>query len=153
MGDRRSRTTSKATETTPAPSTNAATQVQTVADLKPTEIVKAEEVKVEKVPEVKAEAKELPAAVIKEDLVAHFVRDAVADGTNFSPNTVSRRGISATAAMPPGPLDALSSSWAVTTCVPLILITQLASTSLSLLLRALHATPRLLLVKRPVSLS
>jgi next-to-BRCA1 protein 1 len=92
MGDRRGRTTSKATETTPAPSANAATQVQTVADLKPTEPVKADqasEMKTEKVVEVKAEeAKELPAAVVKEDLVAHFVRDAVADGTVLSPNTV-----------------------------------------------------------------
>jgi next-to-BRCA1 protein 1 len=89
MGDRRSRTTSKATETTPTPSTNAATQVQTVADLKPTEAVKAEEVKTEEEPEVKPEeAKELPAAAVKEDLVAHFVRDTVADGTIFSANTV-----------------------------------------------------------------
>ena len=39
--------------------------------------------------EVKAEeANELPAAVVKEDLVAHFVRDAVADGTVISANTV-----------------------------------------------------------------
>ncbi|KAG0651986.1 ZZ-type zinc finger-containing [Hyphodiscus hymeniophilus] len=92
MGDRRGRTTSKATETTPAPSANAATQVQTVADLKPTEQVKAEptpEVKPEQAVGVKVEeAKELPAAVIQEDLVAHFVRDTVADGTIMSPNTV-----------------------------------------------------------------
>ena len=92
MGDRRGRTTSKATETTPAPSANAATQVQTVADLKPTEQVKADaahEVKDEKAPEVKIEeAKELPAAVVKEDLVAHFIRDVVTDGTVMSPNNV-----------------------------------------------------------------
>jgi next-to-BRCA1 protein 1 len=92
MGDRRGRTTSKATETTPTPSANAATQVQTVADLKPTETVKAEEAPkgaTEQRVEIKTEeAKELPAAVVKEDLVAHFVRDAVADGTVFSPNTV-----------------------------------------------------------------
>jgi len=59
--------------------------VQTVADLKPTEQVKEEEVpeiKTEvQTPEVKEGAKELPAAAVKEDLVAHFVRDAVADGT------------------------------------------------------------------------
>ena len=75
MGDRRGRTTSKATETTPAPSANAATQVQTVADLKPTDQVP--EVNTEKSVEIKTEeAKELPAAVVKEELVAHFVRDA-----------------------------------------------------------------------------
>jgi next-to-BRCA1 protein 1 len=87
MGDRRGRTTSKSTETTPAQSANAATQVQTVADLQPTE-VKAEEVEAEKVPEVKEEAKELPAAAVKEDLVAHFVRDIVSDGTVLQPNHV-----------------------------------------------------------------
>lgn len=44
--------------------------------------VKAEEV------EVKTEAKELPAAGIKDDLVAHFVRDVIADGTTLLPNCV-----------------------------------------------------------------
>ncbi|KAF8865095.1 hypothetical protein BDZ45DRAFT_701494 [Acephala macrosclerotiorum] len=89
MGDRRGRTTHKATETTPAQSTNAATQVQTVADLQPTEPVKAEEVEAEKVPEIKTEeAKELPAAAVKEELVAHFVRDVIADGTTLPPNCV-----------------------------------------------------------------
>ncbi|PVH85269.1 hypothetical protein DL98DRAFT_55242 [Cadophora sp. DSE1049] len=89
MGDRRGRSsTSKSTETTPAQSSNAATQVQTVADLKPTEPVKVEEAS-EKVPEVKKEeAKELPAAAVKEDLIAHFVRDVIADGTIMPPNTV-----------------------------------------------------------------
>jgi len=86
MGDRRGRTTHKATETTPAVSTNAATQVQTVADLQPTE-VKAEEVEAEEV-EVETEAKELPAAAVKEELVAHFVRDVIADGTTLLPNCV-----------------------------------------------------------------
>jgi next-to-BRCA1 protein 1 len=90
MGDRRGRTTSKATETTPS-SANAATQVQTIADLQPTEPVKAEilEVEAEKVPEANVEeAKELPAAAVKEDLVAHFVRDTVTDGTILPPNSV-----------------------------------------------------------------
>jgi next-to-BRCA1 protein 1 len=56
--------------------------------------VKAEvpEFEAEKVPEVKAEeaeeAKELPAAAVKEDLVAHFIRDVVADGSILPPNTV-----------------------------------------------------------------
>lgn len=91
MGDRiaRGRTTSKSTETTPAQSANAATQVQTVADLQPTEPVKAEEAKEEKVPEVKVEeAKELPAAAVPEELIAYFVRDVVADGTVLPPNNV-----------------------------------------------------------------
>jgi next-to-BRCA1 protein 1 len=89
MGDRRGRTTSASTETTPAQSANAATQVQTVADLHPTEPVKAEEVEAEKIPEPEVEeAKELPAAAVKEELVAHFVRDVIADGTTLPPNCV-----------------------------------------------------------------
>jgi next-to-BRCA1 protein 1 len=91
MGDRHNRTTSKATETTPAQSSNAATQVQTVADLEPAEAAKVEEIpKVEtkEVIEEKPEAKELPAPIVKEELIAHFTRDAVPDGTTFPPNTV-----------------------------------------------------------------
>jgi len=91
MGDRvaRGRTTSKSTETTPSQSANAATQVQTVADLQPTEPVKAEEVEEEKLPEIKAEeAKELPAAAVPEELVAYFVRDIITDGTVLPPNNV-----------------------------------------------------------------
>jgi next-to-BRCA1 protein 1 len=80
MGDRRSPTMSKATETTPAPSANAATQVQTVADLEPTET--------KEVVPVAVEAKELPATSSEEDLTAHFVRDSVPDGTPIAPNTV-----------------------------------------------------------------
>ncbi|KAH6674313.1 putative next to BRCA1 gene 1 protein [Halenospora varia] len=94
MGDRlaRGRTTSKATETTPAQSANAATQVQTVAELKPTQLEKVEEtheVEAEKVPEpATQEVKELPAEVVEEELVAHFVRDVIADGTVLPPNCV-----------------------------------------------------------------
>ncbi|KAF4633051.1 hypothetical protein G7Y89_g5075 [Cudoniella acicularis] len=92
MGDRRPRvTTSKATETTPAQSANAATQVQTVADLRPTEPAKVEthEVEAEDALEPKVEeVKELPAEVVEEDLVAHFVRDVIADGTILPPNCV-----------------------------------------------------------------
>ncbi|KAF7870556.1 hypothetical protein EAF04_004300 [Stromatinia cepivora] len=95
MGDRRpdNQTTSKATETTPAQSTNAATQVQTVADVKPTEVKTEEPIKVEEAPMVEEApvveeaAKELPAPV-EEELVAHFVHDAVADGTIMTPNSV-----------------------------------------------------------------
>ena len=92
MGDIRARTTTKSTETNTSSSANAATQVHTVADLQPVEPVKAEEFKVEKAPEVKvepkAEPKEIPAAVVKKEYVAHFVRDAVPDGTLFPANTV-----------------------------------------------------------------
>ncbi|APA11930.1 hypothetical protein SS1G_05467 [Sclerotinia sclerotiorum 1980 UF-70] len=101
MGDRRpeDQTISKATETTPAQSANAATQVQTVAEVKPTEVkteepIKAEEsikteepIKVEEAVVVEEPAKELPAPV-EEELIAHFVRDAVADGTIMTPNSV-----------------------------------------------------------------
>lgn len=88
MGDRRSRTTTKSTETNTTSSANAATQVQTVADLQPMETVKAEDFKVEKVAEIKTEHKQVPAVVIKKEYVAHFVRDAVADGTSIPANTV-----------------------------------------------------------------
>ncbi|RDL37604.1 uncharacterized protein BP5553_05037 [Venustampulla echinocandica] len=88
MGDRRLRTTSKATETTPTTSTNAATQVQTVADLKPVEPVKAEEAhEVEAEPQTE-KVKELPTKRGDEDLVAYFVRDVIADGTILPPNCV-----------------------------------------------------------------
>lgn len=79
MGDRAAvrRTSSKSTETTPAPSANAATQVQTVVDLKPSEVEKSVE-----------EPEPLSEKPVEEDLVAHFVRDAVQDGTVLAPNTV-----------------------------------------------------------------
>jgi len=89
MGDRRGRTTSKATETTPAQSANAATQVQTVADLEPIKAQEPTAVKLEESPEVKREEEaKKPAADGKEELVAYFVRDAVSDGTVLAPNTV-----------------------------------------------------------------
>jgi len=98
MGDRRARVfggqTHKATETTQTPSANAATQVQTVADLEPTEPVKAEEVKVEapKTPEpvkaVKAEEVKESRVAAPAELVAHYVRDVIADGTTLPPNCV-----------------------------------------------------------------
>jgi next-to-BRCA1 protein 1 len=93
MGDRRSRQTHKATETSQPPSANAATQVQTVADLEPTEPVKTEEaheVEAPKTPEpVEAEeVKELPVVAPAADLVAHYVRDVIADGTTLPPNCV-----------------------------------------------------------------
>jgi next to BRCA1 gene 1 protein len=81
MGDRRGRTFSKATETTPTTSTNAATQVQTVADLHPSEPTKVEDAKPAQIePEVKAP--------VEEELVAHFVSDSVPDGSVLPPNCV-----------------------------------------------------------------
>jgi next to BRCA1 gene 1 protein len=81
MGDRRGRTFSKATETSPTTSANAATQVQTVADLHPSEPTKVEDAKPEKVePEAKAP--------VEEELVAHFVSDSVPDGSVLPPNCV-----------------------------------------------------------------
>ncbi|KAH8602161.1 hypothetical protein B0O99DRAFT_588380 [Bisporella sp. PMI_857] len=93
MGDRRGRTTSKSTETTPAQSTNAATQVQTIADLKPTEPAKAEsvpELKPEETAVVKAEpeSKIEVKSPVKEEYTAHFVRDAIADGTVLPASSV-----------------------------------------------------------------
>ncbi|KAM0160371.1 hypothetical protein ACHAPG_003031 [Botrytis cinerea] len=97
MGDRFTPTISKATETTPTQSSNAATQVQTVAEVKPVVEAKsvaevepvAEEVEpVEAKEEVVEEVTEEAPAPVEEELVAHFVRDAVADGTIMTPNSV-----------------------------------------------------------------
>lgn len=76
MGDQLPQTSSKATETTPrAPSANAATQVQTIAEVKPTE------------PEpVKEEQKTETKKPIASELQAHFIRDAVADGSVLAPS-------------------------------------------------------------------
>ena len=75
MGDQLPQTSSKSTETIPAASSaNAATQVQTVAEVKPTEAMNDEQ------------NVNLPKATVNE-LQAHFVRDTVADGTCMSPNT------------------------------------------------------------------
>lgn len=76
MGDQLPQTSSKSTETTPtAKSTNAATQVQTIAEVKPTEILKEETV-------IKTEKKDEPM-----ELQAHFVRDTITDGSELPPNT------------------------------------------------------------------
>ncbi|KAL9597604.1 MAG: hypothetical protein Q9219_005043 [cf. Caloplaca sp. 3 TL-2023] len=67
---------SKATETLPAaPSANAATQVQTVAEVKPT-TTREEKPK-----------DEVSTAVLSQELQAHFVHDAIADGSILSPGT------------------------------------------------------------------
>lgn len=114
MGDRlarnASRHASKATETTQSRSANAATQVQTVADLQPTESIKTEEVKAEikeeakpeikyaqrpslvkvesEVKEIKPEPVTVAAPAAYEELRAIFVRDTVADGTTLPPSHV-----------------------------------------------------------------
>lgn len=78
MGDMPVSTSSKSTETTPAaPSANAATQVQTVAEVKPSEPV-AQELESR---DVVAESD--PAS----ELHAYFIRDAVADGSKLRPGT------------------------------------------------------------------
>lgn len=70
MGDQPPQTTSKSTETTPpAKSTNAATQVQTIAEVQPT-----------------GPAKEEPKPQNR-DLQAQYVRDTIADGTVLAPGT------------------------------------------------------------------
>ncbi|RFU30963.1 hypothetical protein B7463_g5368, partial [Scytalidium lignicola] len=97
MGDRCRRTFHKATETMASQSANAATQVQTVADLEPTEptepkvaeTVQSNEVIPEAPVDVEIkETNELPAGDVEDELVAHFVRDVVVDGTVLPPNTI-----------------------------------------------------------------
>ncbi|KAL8653555.1 MAG: hypothetical protein Q9210_002037 [Variospora velana] len=67
--------TSKATETVPvAPSANAATQVQTVAEVKPTEAAEEKEPK-----------NEVFQPAPSPELQGHFIRDAVTDGTVLPP--------------------------------------------------------------------
>ena len=75
MGDQCPQTSSKSTETNPAaPSANAATQVQTVAEVKPTESIKEE-------PKVAA-----PKPIAAPELQAHFIRDTVLDGSVMPPS-------------------------------------------------------------------
>lgn len=81
MGDQPPRTSSKSTETTPAaPSTNAATQVQTVAEVKPSAPANEKSPRTEK-------AKFVPrvSTLASAALHAHFVRDTIADGTPVAP--------------------------------------------------------------------
>lgn len=77
MGDQLPQTSSKATETNaPAPSANAATQVQTVAEVKPVEPTVQGQPK-------KAAAPPKPADIASE-INAHFVKDLIADGTKMT---------------------------------------------------------------------
>ncbi|KFY63157.1 hypothetical protein V497_02103 [Pseudogymnoascus sp. VKM F-4516 (FW-969)] len=88
MGDRRGRPISKSTETNTCSSANAATQVQTVAEVKPTAEVKAEEAEVKAEETPKELASEKAAEKSEGELVATFVRDAVPDGTVLVPGAV-----------------------------------------------------------------
>ncbi|KAI9813593.1 MAG: hypothetical protein M1827_003662 [Pycnora praestabilis] len=104
MGDLPARTRSTSTETTPiGHSTNAATQVHTVADLKPTVELVKNEVKDEEeekplnqislepsnsiktVEPAKAEDRSL-SFMSAADLNAHFVKDAIPDGSKLPPS-------------------------------------------------------------------
>ena len=82
VGDQLPSTSSKSTETTPAaPSANAATQVQTVAEVKPT---------VPGIPVALSPAKEeiakQEASTPTSALQAHFLRDAISDGSILAPS-------------------------------------------------------------------
>ncbi|KAL8893023.1 MAG: hypothetical protein Q9215_000027 [Flavoplaca cf. flavocitrina] len=75
MGDQLPQFMSKATETIPvAPSANAATQVQTVAEIKPVDAVKKEP------------KEDAASTVLSQELQAHFIRDEVADGAILPPS-------------------------------------------------------------------
>lgn len=82
LGDQKPQTSSKSTETTPAAkSANAATQVQTIAEFKPTELA-SPTMKVEAKPEAKPEAPKTPVA---SNLDSHFIKDTIIDGTVLAP--------------------------------------------------------------------
>ncbi|KAH7026195.1 uncharacterized protein B0I36DRAFT_155084 [Microdochium trichocladiopsis] len=87
MGDRRSRRQPMVPAAAPATSTRdsiAASPVQTVVDVKPTESAPVEAPKVEQL--IASTAKDEPAG--DASLVATFQRDTVADGTTFPPNHI-----------------------------------------------------------------
>jgi len=88
MGDRRAEAAQKSasTETTPVQQANAATQVQTMAEIKPTE-VKQEALPI---PVIKSEEKmpaAIPAAAPAALLSAHFVTDSIPDGMAVQPGS------------------------------------------------------------------
>ena len=103
LGDRQPPRRSTATETTPiAPSTNAATQVQTIVDMKPSEEPQAKTEKIairdllvesvepvqEKVvvptEDIKSEPVSIPKSDASQGLDAHFIRDTIVDGSKIS---------------------------------------------------------------------
>ncbi|TKA78763.1 hypothetical protein B0A55_04118 [Friedmanniomyces simplex] len=90
MGDRRAEPAQKsaATETTPVQQANAATQVQTMAEIKPTEIKQEIKEEAQPIPVIKSEEPKSPLAempVLTSKLNAHFVQDSIADGTVMQP--------------------------------------------------------------------
>lgn len=89
MGDRCAEQKSAGTETMPVPQANAATQVQTMAEIKPTE-VKQEVLPIPVVAseEKKAVAADEPAAPVPSILLnAHFVQDSIPDGMAIQPTS------------------------------------------------------------------
>ncbi|OBT87472.1 hypothetical protein VE02_03614 [Pseudogymnoascus sp. 03VT05] len=88
MGDRCRRPISKSTETNTCSSANAATQVQTVAEVRPTAEVKTEKVESKTKEAPKAVESEKAPVKSEDELVATFVRDAVPDGTVLAPGAV-----------------------------------------------------------------
>lgn len=82
LGDQKPQTSSKSTETIPAArSANAATQVQTIAEFKPTELAS-----LTSQVEVKLEAKpEATKTSVASKLDSHFVKDTIVDGTILAP--------------------------------------------------------------------
>ncbi|KAK5674619.1 hypothetical protein LTS10_012620 [Elasticomyces elasticus] len=90
MGDRRAESTQKSasTETTPVQQTNAATQVQTIAEIKPTEVKQEIKQETQPIPIVKSEEPKSPLAETPaptSKLNAHFMQDSIADGTVVQP--------------------------------------------------------------------
>lgn len=76
MGDQPPQTSSKSTETTPSTKlANAATQVQAINVIQPTEPVKDESKMEPKIPSIS-------------EMHAHFVRDTIVDGTILPPSTI-----------------------------------------------------------------
>ena len=91
-GDRRPEPAQKsaATETTPVQQANAATQVQTMAEIKPTEFKQEAIKETQPIPTVKSEQYNIPvveAQTPSSKLNAHFVHDSIADGTVLQPGT------------------------------------------------------------------
>ncbi|KAK5114592.1 hypothetical protein LTR85_010169 [Meristemomyces frigidus] len=91
MGDRRAEPAQKstATETTPVQQANAATQVQTIAEIKPTEVkVQALPIPVIKSEEKKAVPVDVLNAIVPATLLnAHFVQDSIPDGMVLQPSS------------------------------------------------------------------
>lgn len=86
MGDRRPEPAQKSasTETTPVQQSNAATQVQTMAEIKPTEVKQA----AQPIPVIKSELKlpvASPAVIPSTLLNAHFATDSIPDGMIVQP--------------------------------------------------------------------